>query len=137
MVHVIDIHEIIPKVNKICAQENTIIAAYIFGSLAKKKIFVEDVDIALLMDSKSDETFSILDFITEIEKACGLRADVVILNRATELIKFEVRRTGMIIFERDTRKRIEFEIYSRKTFEDFLYLHKRYVNTVLYKRKNG
>lgn len=137
MLYEIDIQEIIPKVKKICEQKSAIVTAYVFGSLAKQKKFVEDIDIALLLDRDSEETFSILDLITEIETTCGLRADVVILNRATELIKFEVRRTGVIVFERDTLKRIEFEIYSRKTFEDFLYLHKRYVNTLLYEKDNG
>jgi len=60
------------------------------------------------------------------EKAMGCRVDVVVLNRAGEVIKYEVRRSGRLVFERSNEARKKFEIYSRKTYEDFLYLHKRY-----------
>ncbi|HLC15007.1 MAG TPA: nucleotidyltransferase domain-containing protein [Thermodesulfovibrionia bacterium] len=133
----INTQEITSKITGICEQYPSIIAAYLFGSIVKQKKIPEDIDIALLLDNVHESAFSLLDFITEIEKNCRYRADVVILNKAAELVKYEVRRSGAIIFERDKLKRIEFEIYSRKTFEDFLYLHKRYVNTVLYKKQHG
>ncbi len=112
-------------------------AAYIFGSLAKGKSQNADVDVAVLLDSNCSQNFPILSFITELELSLECHADVVILNRANELLKYEVRRYGRLVFERSSEFRKYFEIQSRKRYEDFLYLHNRYVNKVLYGEKNG
>ena len=58
--------------------------------------------------------------------------DLVLLNRAGEVLKHQIRRCGRLIFERDSSKRKAFEISGRKLYEDFLYLHRNYVRMVLY-----
>ena len=73
-----------------------------------------------------------LDFITMLEKQMGCKADVVVLNKADDVLKYEVRRQGKLVYERSEEYRKQFEVRSRKSYEDFLYLHNRYVNTVLY-----
>ena len=75
--------------------------------------------------------------ISDLEKAIGCRVDLVVLNRVGELLKYEVCRAGILIFERSPECRKRFEIRGRKSYEDFRYLHKRYVNRVLYGEKNG
>ena len=60
-----------------------------------------------------------------------------VLNDAGEVLKFEVRSKGNLIFERSREKRIRFEVLGRKTYEDFLYFHNRYVNKVLYGAGRG
>ena len=72
-----------------------------------------------------------------VEKALGSPVDVVVLNRAGEILKYEVRRSGKLIFERSPDMRKKVEIQGRKSYEDFLNLHKRYVRKVLYGGKNG
>ena len=67
-----------------------------------------------------------------LEKQMGCKADVVILNKADEVLKYEVRRQGELIYERSEKYRKHFEVKGRKSYEDFLYLHNIYVNTVLY-----
>lgn len=57
---------------------------------------------------------------------------MVILNTAHELLKYKVRCTGKLIFDRSPQFRKNFDIRSRKAYEDFLYLHKFYVSKVLY-----
>jgi predicted nucleotidyltransferase len=124
-------------IHTLCLQEPSIIAAYIFGSYAKGNKRPKDIDLAILLDHKQKETFSLLDFITRAEKKLSAPVDVIVLNTATELLKFEVRRTGILIFERDSSMRKQFEVRSRKSYEDFLYLHRRYVKKVLYGKNNG
>jgi len=75
--------------------------------------------------------------MTDLEKVYGSRVDVIILNHAGEMLKYEVRRSGRMVFERDSVKRKKFEISGRKRYEDFLYLHQRYAGVVLYGEENG
>ncbi len=125
-------------ISTVCSKHGAILAAYLFGSFAKEtRGKPGDIDIAVLLDDTHSQSFPILSFISSLEKNMGCRVDVVILNRAGELLKYEVRRSGKPVFERSTEARKKFEIYGRKTYEDFLYLHKRYVNKVLYGGSNG
>ena len=125
-------------ISSICSKQRAVLAAYVFGSVAKKDNRKPgDIDIAVLLDDKHSQSFSVLSFISTLEKTIGNRVDLVILNRAGEVLKYEVRRSGIIVFERSPEARKKFEIYCRKTYEDFLYLHKRYVNKVLYGGKSG
>ena len=126
------------RVASICEAEPAIAAAYVFGSYAQgKNEKSSDLDVALLLNDSKIADFSTLGFITVLEKQMGCKVDVVILNKADEILKFEVRRNGILIFERSGKYRKQFEIRSRKAYEDFLYLHKKYVKTVLYGGTNG
>ena len=131
-----DLDTIIGKILKYCRQEETIIAAYLFGSLSTEKNRVDsDIDVAVLVEPGAEEKFPFLAFAVSLERELNHRIDLILLNRAGELLKYEVRRHGRLIFERDAGKRKRFEIKSRKFFEDFLFLHKRYVNQVLYESR--
>jgi len=132
------ISEISDKISVLCSQEPAIDAAYIFGSRARGSTGSErDLDVALLLNEGRGLEFSLLSFMSSLERTCACRADVVILNQAGEILKHEVRRTGRLIFERDSEKRKQFEVSSRKRYEDFLYLHRKYSETVLYGKENG
>lgn len=133
-----DFQSIKKTIAGLCKDEPSIVAVYIFGSVAKgtsKK--TSDLDVAVLLNETESEQFSILSFISLLEKKMSCRVDAVVLNRASEILKFEVRSKGKIVFDRSVDFRKKFEIMSRKTYEDFLYLHKRYVNSVLYGENNG
>lgn len=118
-------------------REPAVIAAYIFGSQAKDCAHPgSDVDVAVLLKEQGPE-FPQLAVMILLERKLGRRVDLIVLNRATELMKLEIRKTGRLIFERDSTRRKQFEIRSRKYFEDFLYLHNKYVNKVLYKNSHG
>ena len=122
------------KIRECCHRQEAIIAAYLFGSAVTGRMqATSDVDVAVLVESEREVDFSFLAFAALLERACETPVDLVLLNRAGEVLKFQVRRYGRLVFERDSRKRKEFEVISRKTYEDFLYLHKRHVRAVLYK----
>jgi len=129
---------IIQIVAQVCSEYPEIVAAYLFGSAARDDLRQKsDTDVAVLLDPPGEKTFPLLSFISSLDKNIGRRVDVSVLNRSGELLKYEGRRTGKLIFERSPELRKKFDILGRKTFEDFLYLHKRYVNAVLYGVENG
>ena len=132
------IPEISDKISALCLQEPAVDAAYIFGSRAKGSTGSErDLDVALLLNRTRGQGFSLLSFMSSLERACECRVDVVILNHAGEILKHEVRRTGRLVFERESEKRKQFEVSSRKSYEDFLYLHRKYSEAVLYGKEHG
>jgi len=132
------IGEIEDKICALCSQEPAIDAAYIFGSQAKGSTGPEsDLDVALLLNEDRESEFSLLPFMANLERVYGYRVDVVILNRAGEMVKYEVRSSGRLVFERDSVKRKKFEISGRKRYEDFLHLHQRYAGAVLYGEEHG
>ena len=113
-------------------------AAYIFGSIANNTYkLTSDIDVAILLDRDSTKKFDLLLFMVNLEKKLDCQVDVVVLNRAHELVKYNVRKHGKLIFERDAIYRKKFDIYSRKTFEDYMYYHKKYVKKVVYRGDNG
>ena len=117
----------------LCETQPVIIAAYLFGSVAQGKTKPSsDIDVALLLDSRQSQSFSLLSCLVALEERLEKNVDVVILNKADEVLKYEVRRSGKIVFDRFPKRRKQFEIRSRKTYEDFLYFHARYTQKVLY-----
>lgn len=118
----------------LCEAFPAIVAAWLFGSRAGQSARPDsDVDVAVLLRPQPAPAFSVLEFALELERACSLRVDLVVLNRAGELLKHEVRRSGRLVFSRDDSARKQFEIRGRKSFEDFLHLHRRHVQRVLYR----
>lgn len=132
------IHTIRIELSEIFSADDAIVAAYIFGSIAKKTDRpLSDVDIAVLLDETKSKNFSILEIVPKIEKKLGRDVDVVVLNKAGDVLKYEVRRDGVLIYDRNPEIRKKFEILGRKTYEDFIYLHNRYVRKVVYEVSNG
>ncbi len=118
---------------EVAREHPAIIAIYLFGSRGSGTYCLQsDIDLAVLLAEESSSDFPALDFIVEVENSTGLRADVTILNRAGELLKYEVRKNGLVIYDSSPFIRKRFEVLGRKKFEDFLYIHKRYVKKVLY-----
>ena len=136
--NMIPIEQITNIIAERCSREAAIGAAYLFGSAAlDRRKLSSDIDVAILIDNASSEEFPVLSFISSLEKSCGCYIDLVILNRAGEILKHEVRRSGRLIYERDPERRKQFEIFGRKTYEDFLYLHRRHTASVLYGETHG
>jgi predicted nucleotidyltransferase len=103
-----------------------ILSVYLFGSQSTGKAKPHsDLDLAILLFPGQENDFPLLELAVSLEKALNRSVDLVILNRAGELLKYQVRRNGRLLYERDPRLRKQFEVRGRKSFEDFLYLHRR------------
>jgi len=128
----------IGRFREVCLKNDSILAAYLFGSAVKGKLkSTSDVDVAVLVEESLLDDFDLLSFMAELETICGRHVDAVLLNRADEVLKYQVRRKGCLIYERDATKRKRFEILSRKRFEDFLYLHRKHTQKALYGCSHG
>lgn len=105
--------------------QNPVNAAYLTGSLSNRASFgqLSDVDIAiLLMDQvKADQFLDYqLYFFSELAKRLESESiDVVILNKASLLLKSQVIKHGQILFSRDERQRILFESRAVMAYLDF------------------
>ena len=130
--------ETIAAIQQRCSRESGIFAVYLFGFAAAGRMKPgSDIDFALLVEPDQEGSFPLLEMMVELERLCGKTVDAVLLNRAGELLKYEVRRTGKLVFERDPLQRKRFEISGRKRFEDFLHQHRRYTRKNLYGQRHG
>jgi uncharacterized protein len=128
-----NIDHIIAIIKETCAREEKVIATYLFGSSITGQIrSAGDIDVALLLESGQEGQFPLMAFIASLERELKKPVDVILLNRSGEVVKYQVRKYGRLIFQRDPIKRKRFEVISRKFFEDFLFLHRKYVGKVLY-----
>jgi uncharacterized protein YutE (UPF0331/DUF86 family)/predicted nucleotidyltransferase len=100
-------------------------AAYLAGSLSNRTSFgrLSDVDIAiLLMDQiKADQFLDYqLYFFSELAKRLESDSiDVLILNKASLLLKLQVIKQGQILFSRDEKQRVSFETKAVMDYLDF------------------
>lgn len=108
--------------------------AYLFGSQAKglsaKK---SDYDIAVLFKKKKGSSF----FLNE---ASGLKdalrkyfpneVDIVPLNDANSLLKYEAISAGIPLFSEDEKFRIDFEVLSVKEYIDDQYIRDIYTDAL-------
>lgn len=105
-----------------------IVSAYIFGSYVKNNTSpTSDVDIALLIEESAFEKLDKLKIITDISRILKRDADVVYLNYASPLLSHEVRKHGILIFDRDPKYRKSFEVLQRKLFQDYQHIHAIYM----------
>lgn len=99
------------------------VAAYLFGSQASGKATRRsDVDVAVLLDEEFDlaaDPFYRLDQAAALQASLGRAVDLVLLNQAPLLLRYQVLRYGQLIFERDHRQRVDFEVHSRMLYFDF------------------
>lgn len=104
-----------------------IITVYLFGSYVKGGHFEEsDVDIALFLDDEKicpddhfDYRLRIVDIFAPVFETEML--DIIILNEASTLLKFEVIKHGKVIFCGDDILRIAAEVKVMKEYYDTQY----------------
>ncbi|KXB06146.1 hypothetical protein AKJ53_01210 [candidate division MSBL1 archaeon SCGC-AAA382F02] len=107
------------SVEKTLQSHKEVLAAYLYGSIAKGTTHKEsDVDIALLLEEGfSPEGLYTARISEEIEKKMNANreVDVRVLNDRPITFQHQVLRDGKKIFTRDRRARINFEteVYDR------------------------
>ncbi len=87
-----------------------ILGAYLFGSRARRdERDGSDADVAVVFDGPAGLERTVL-LADELERAAGLRVDVVDLSRTGAFLALEAIR-GERIFERDGRRLDELDLY--------------------------
>ncbi len=117
------VQEIEKKVSQYFNNSPGVIAAYVFGSLAKEKTNqFSDIDIAILMGNELKESSYSdfrLKFMTDLSSALEKETDVIILNQAPPFLKYQIFKYGKTVFERDVRRSRAFKAKSILEYFDF------------------
>ena len=132
---------ILEKLKPVIASKPEILFAYLFGSVAAGTAGqLSDVDIAVYLDFTYQNLETGFGYrsnlISELSALLKLSVDVVILNDAEILLKYQVIKNGILIFSRSNADRREFHEKTLREYLDFKpfikvqqeYLHKRILN---------
>ncbi|MFI5403270.1 MAG: nucleotidyltransferase domain-containing protein [Planctomycetota bacterium] len=116
-----DAEAVIARVQPILAAHQGLVAAYLFGSVARGTAKASsDVDIAVLYAERPPSVLGSppmkLEGALERELRCAVQ--VVCLNVAPPDLAIRVLRGGRLILERDRAARIRFEVNLRNVFWD-------------------
>jgi len=122
----------IPQIDKRIFKEFHIKLAYLFGSRAKGNVASEsDFDIAVLFQENGDSShfFDKTFYLKrELRDYFPNEVDIVALNDANSLLKYEVIANGILLFADSEKLRIDFEVLSVKQ-----YIDDRYIRDIHYK----
>jgi len=103
--------------------DSSVVCAYLFGSVARNEHgSTSDVDVAVLFDPPPPSTLlgpaSALQ--SALEQALSVGVDLVVLNHVGPDLIHRVLRDGVLVCERDSKKRVEFEVKARNDYFDLL-----------------
>lgn len=135
--------EILTTVKDLFEPLDYIIFAYLFGSYATGKVWaMSDIDIAVYVDPrKVNDLFKLklrlLGMLNDAFKTDKI--DLVILNEAPPVLKYEILVKGILIFTKDKEIHTEFYLRATKEYFDFQYiLDKNYeaVKEALRRKRN-
>jgi predicted nucleotidyltransferase len=123
------ITEVIEKLKRFFEGREEVQFAVLFGSLAKGTAnTLSDVDVAVMIAPHFKDTSPYgyqatltADLMGELRRN---DVDVVILNKAPILLKYQILRYGRFIHIRDRQSRIQFQIDTINQYEDFRRIHR-------------
>ena len=115
---------IIKESRKILMEYKDIIFAYIFGSYAQNNIRNEsDIDIAIYLNKDMDiETY--LDLKINLSEALKREVDLIILNDASPLLKYEIYKNNILLFSYDKTLENKYKVKTLFEYNDM----KRYLD---------
>ena len=93
--------DIAKKCKDILIEYDNIIFAYIFGSYVENNLKVHsDIDIAIFLEEKLDSDVY-LEIKRKLSDMVKREVDLVILNEAPPLLKYQIYRNNILLFTRD------------------------------------
>src|SRR5215831_12068573 len=124
-----DIHTAAERIAHLLASKPEILAAYIFGSVARGRARANsDIDVAVLLDAKFMKQRPLTyrtDLIIEAGSALEtFDVDVVVLNEAAPALAHSVITKGKLVFERSRSARVAFQVQNLNQFLDLEPIHK-------------
>lgn len=94
-----------------------VIAVYVHGSRAKNYALPQsDVDIAVVVENK--RKIDVMGLISTLIKEINLKnLDIRVVDRnSSPLFLFSIVRDGILVFEKDRKKRLDFESFAMKNY---------------------
>ena len=115
----------IPQIDKQIFQRFNIKLAYLFGSQAKGNAAAEsDFDIAVLFEKGNNHPDSLDKTVylkEDLRDYFPNEVDIVALNQANSLLKYEVISNGRLLYAEDEKFRLDFEVLSINEYIDDKY----------------
>jgi predicted nucleotidyltransferase len=102
--------------------QEDVLLAYLFGSVVSGRSNpMSDVDLAVLVQRQPDPRSLLerqLSLSLGVAQYAGREVDLVLLNQASPLMRYEVTRHGRVLYERRPAERIAFEVRARQRYFD-------------------
>jgi predicted nucleotidyltransferase len=116
--------EIIRQVARFAAERPTVLAAYLFGSVAQNRMAAEsDVDVGVLFETPPD-AIRLLELQEELTSVLKCQADLVNLNRTSPILGMQVLKHGELVFARSERAVREFRVHTLSAYFDLKQVRK-------------
>ncbi|MBE6083187.1 nucleotidyltransferase domain-containing protein [Acidilutibacter cellobiosedens] len=123
--------DIVEKCKNVLMKYENILFAYIFGSYAKGNMRADsDVDIGIyLKEEMNIEEY--LKIRMDLTKICKRQVDLVVLNAATPLLKYEIYKNNILLFTRDRTIESNYKVKILFEYNDIKrYLEMSYKKTI-------
>ncbi len=123
--------DIVEKCKNVLMKYENILFAYIFGSYAKGNMRADsDVDIGIyLKEEMNIEEY--LKIRMDLTKICKRQVDLVVLNAATPLLKYEIYKNNILLFTRDRTIESNYKVKTLFEYNDIKrYLDMSYKKTI-------
>ncbi len=121
------------------SRQSEVLAVYLFGSHASGAEHAKsDLDLAVLCDSSRDRQSAHrlqMKYFKELSRVVPENLDIVILNRAGELLVYEVLSRGRLLYQRDASRRVQFEARRIADYLDFAPVMRRMQRGMMKKLK--
>lgn len=101
-------------------EQNQVKLVYLFGSLAQDRLG-NDIDLAILREGENASAL----YPAIIELLGTERVDLVDLEAASPVVRFEVIRTGRLIFAVNEQAQLDFELETLRIYKDTNWMRKR------------
>ncbi len=123
--------DIVEKCKNVLMKYENILFAYIFGSYAKGNMRADsDLDIGIyLKEEMNIEEY--LKIRMDLTKICKRQVDLVVLNAATPLLKYEIYKNNILLFTRDRTIESNYKVKILFEYNDIKrYLEMSYKKTI-------
>jgi predicted nucleotidyltransferase len=127
------ITDLVARIQAFLDRQQGYVVAYLFGSTAGGTAHhLSDIDVALLLPRDTDRETAMemrLRVAAGLEVLSGRSVDVIVLNQAPPLLRFQVIQQGQVLVDRDPEIRYLFqartmsEYYDARRYLDFHFGH--------------
>ena len=119
-----DILEISESIREYVSTQQHIVAVYLFGSVATKKMRTSsDLDIAMMTTCRIGG-FERIEIETELSGLLHKDVDLVIFHQAEVLLQHQILKYGFLLCEKNASERVKQETISRREYLDTRFLFK-------------
>ena len=117
---------------RILLDRDDVVFAYIHGSFLEMQNF-GDIDLAVYLQAyKREDCFEYeFDLEKELKKKVLYPLDIKVLNESPPSFRYSVIKNGIILVDKDEKRRVNFETMTLSQYLDFLPFRKRYLKEAL------